>query len=453
MAATSVSNNNNDSAGSSSSNLQNGQKHISISQPTNADQHATGSFYFLTAQAAHAIPNYQYKGEDQSLLYQYILSPLAQFLVDRCTPRTIAPNSITLVGLCLMVLAYGIFWWYVPTLQISDYDSLPRWIFLYNAVAMLIYQTLDNMDGKQARKTKSSSPLGLLFDHGCDAINSMFGSANWIVAMGLNPVDDAWLSFVIVVGPYALFYIATWEEYYTGELILPIFNGPNEGLFGGAMLSLTTYMYGPEYWISHSWCDDFLFPMISATQLVSPESLNSIQLRNADLLVLVAFLGFVHEMVSKSASVIRTFGMQAFLDILPFYGVSLATLVIGYCDKNIWVDMPRTSLHLIGCLMVEMVTELMKAHISAQKFQPFQRWINLPLLVLAGIVVRTTMLGQETPSWTKDYLIIYSTAACTYFAMKLAIVIDEICRVLNIWCFDIVTPRPAIESYNSKKVV
>jgi ethanolaminephosphotransferase len=32
-------------------------------------------------------------------------------------------------------------------------------------------QTIDNLDGKQARRTKSSSPLGLLFDHGCDALN------------------------------------------------------------------------------------------------------------------------------------------------------------------------------------------------------------------------------------------------------------------------------------------
>lgn len=414
-------------------------------------QHST-AYYFLTVEAAQAIPNYQYKGEDRSLLYQYILSPLAQFLVDRCTPSTMAPNTITLSGLCLMVLAYCIFWWYVPTLHIENLDTLPRWIFLYNAAAMLTYQTLDNMDGKQARKTKSSSPLGMLFDHGCDAINSIFGSANWIVAMGLNPMEDALLSFIIVLGPYAIFYIATWEEYYTGELILPIFNGPNEGLFGGAMLSLTTYFYGPEFWQSQSMFQTILVPILSATQIVSAEYLDTIALRNADVLVIVAGMGFIQEILGKSASVMRTFGSRAFLDILPFYGVCLATLVVGYCDKHIWLDMPRTSLHLIGCLVVEMVTELMLAHITAQKFQPFQRWINLPLLVLTGIVVRTTTLGQETPAWTSDFLTIYATAACTFFAMKLAIIIHEICQVLNIFCFDIVTPRPATANNTGKKL-
>jgi ethanolaminephosphotransferase len=37
-------------------------------------------------------------------------------------------------------------------------------------VAILTYTNLDCIDGKQARRTGSSSPLGQLFDHGCDAI-------------------------------------------------------------------------------------------------------------------------------------------------------------------------------------------------------------------------------------------------------------------------------------------
>lgn len=39
------------------------------------------------------------------------------------------------------------------------------------AVSIIIYQNLDNIDGKQARRTKSSSPLGMLFDHGSDAVS------------------------------------------------------------------------------------------------------------------------------------------------------------------------------------------------------------------------------------------------------------------------------------------
>jgi len=36
------------------------------------------------------------------------------------------------------------------------------------------YQNLDNVDGKQARRTGNSTPLGMLFDHGCDAFGLIF---------------------------------------------------------------------------------------------------------------------------------------------------------------------------------------------------------------------------------------------------------------------------------------
>ena len=410
------------------------------------DSSSESPYYYLTAEAAAAIPKFQYRGEDRSLLYKYVLSPLAQYLVDHWTPSTLAPNSITLLGLVLMGAAYGFVWYHVPTLEVEnqDFEGIPRWIFLYNCVAMLVYQTLDNMDGKQARKTKSSSPLGLLFDHGCDAVNSIFGSANWIVAMGLNPWNHSLLCWFLVVGPYALFYIATWEEYYTGELILPIFNGPNEGLVGGAMLSLTTYFYGPQFWQGYSAFDQVILPILSL--VVAPEMAQSLRIQNCTLQGLVTFVGISQEVILKSLHVSRKYGIHSLRDSAPFFAVSFATLLIGWCDKGIWIELPRTSLHLYACLSVEMVTELMRAHIAHQKFEPFRRWINYPLFLFAAVVVICTALGYEKPSWTKDYITIYTTAACTYLAMKLAIVIDEICRVLNIWCFDIVTPRTRIRS-------
>jgi hypothetical protein len=35
-----------------------------------------------------------------------------------------------------------------------------------------MYQSLDAIDGKQARRTGMAGPLGEMFDHGCDAINT-----------------------------------------------------------------------------------------------------------------------------------------------------------------------------------------------------------------------------------------------------------------------------------------
>jgi ethanolaminephosphotransferase len=47
----------------------------------------------------------------------------------------------------------------------------PWWCYM-EAASYLIYRILDELDGKQARRTGNSSPLGLLFDHGCDSMTA-----------------------------------------------------------------------------------------------------------------------------------------------------------------------------------------------------------------------------------------------------------------------------------------
>lgn len=50
--------------------------------------------------------------------------------------------------------------------------QIPRWAYAVNALSLFVYQTLDALDGKQARRTGSASPLGEIFDHGCDAFST-----------------------------------------------------------------------------------------------------------------------------------------------------------------------------------------------------------------------------------------------------------------------------------------
>jgi len=45
-------------------------------------------------------------------------------------------------------------------------------MYFFTALGLFIYQSLDAIDGKQARRTKTSSPLGELFDHGCDSVST-----------------------------------------------------------------------------------------------------------------------------------------------------------------------------------------------------------------------------------------------------------------------------------------
>lgn len=82
---------------------------------------------------------------------------------------------------------------------------------------------LDGTDGKQARRTGSSSPLGELFDHGLDswatlflpvALFSIFGRSD---PYGVNASRMYGFLWVILVS----FIVSHWEKYNTGILFLP----------------------------------------------------------------------------------------------------------------------------------------------------------------------------------------------------------------------------------------
>jgi ethanolaminephosphotransferase len=324
-----------------------------------------------------------------------------------------------------MIVSYSTLWYYAPL--VDNYASLdedaerviiPRWVFLYQACAMLIYQTLDNMDGKQARKTNSSSPLGLLFDHGCDAVNVIFGTAGWILGLGLTFRDDPVHCVSLIAGTFSMFYIATWEEYYTGEMILPLINGPTEGVFGGALVSLTTFLYGMEFWQS-----------TSVATALGLNDLLPFELRNADLNVALALFGMLREGMSRSIFVYRRHGgMQTMVAQLPLW----ILFVAGPLGSRFWFRMPRTTIHLGSGLMVEAVTQMMLDHITEQPFNPLlrQRFLFLPLVALL-------LCCPEANETTDILVLVYTTAVWTYLFVKIRLVVHEICVTLNLKCFDI----------------
>jgi ethanolaminephosphotransferase len=147
------------------------------------------------------------------------------------------------VGLLLQLIAFMCVVGHAPTLT----DAPPAWTALVAACALFAYSTLDNMDGKQARKTGSSSPLGLLFDHGCDAVNAaMLGP--WILA-GLVQADFAtWKPYALFVMTTLPFFVATWEEFHVGKFVLPVINGPSEGLMLAVSFFVCTWWFGTALW-------------------------------------------------------------------------------------------------------------------------------------------------------------------------------------------------------------
>jgi ethanolaminephosphotransferase len=115
-------------------------------------------------------------------------------LIPASPLHSCSPNTITLIGLLVQVSALAFAYTLAPSFEISTSPWAP-YAAVWSAASLFIYSTLDNMDGKHARRTGSSSPLGLLFDHGCDAINA--GMVGWaIFALQTGSGADSWTTFV-----------------------------------------------------------------------------------------------------------------------------------------------------------------------------------------------------------------------------------------------------------------
>src|ERR1700709_2090615 len=108
-----------------------------------------------------------------------------------------------------------------------------------------MYSTMDNVDGKQARRTGTSSGLGELFDHGIDSLNCTLASLCETAAMGLGTSRAGIFTALI---PCLPMFFSTWETYHTHTLYLGYFNGPTEGLIIAASIMLISGWYGPSVW-------------------------------------------------------------------------------------------------------------------------------------------------------------------------------------------------------------
>lgn len=80
----------------------------------------------------------------------------------------------------------------------------------------------DGVDGKQARRTNSSTPLGELFDHGLDSWACIFFVATVysIFGRGDSGVGVTTLYYILWVVLFS-FILSHWEKYNTGILFLP----------------------------------------------------------------------------------------------------------------------------------------------------------------------------------------------------------------------------------------
>ncbi|XP_043867267.1 cholinephosphotransferase 1 isoform X2 [Drosophila mojavensis] len=195
----------------------------------------------LSPQQLRKLSEHKYSCFSASLL-DPLLQPWWNWLVAQ-TPLWLAPNLITIVGLILNIVTTLILICYSP----NGVEPPPRWTCFLCALGLFVYQSLDSIDGKQARRTNTSSPLGELFDHGCDSISTIFVALSACISCQLGHYPN-WLFFQCFCA-IALFYCAHWQTYVSGTMRFGRID-VTEAQFSIIAIHLVSAILGPEIWLT-----------------------------------------------------------------------------------------------------------------------------------------------------------------------------------------------------------
>jgi ethanolaminephosphotransferase len=384
----------------------------------------TSGHVYISEEALENLKYYKYASIDKSLISKYILRPYWEWMTT-LFPLWMAPNLITLCGLGFIIVNVILAIIYVPDLL----GPGPSWLYFSFAAGIWFYSTFDNVDGKQARRTGTSSPLGELFDHGVDALNCSLGALIQAAGMGFG---HTWYTVFLIALTTIPFYFSTWEEYHTGVLYLGYINGPTEGLLISCTILILSGVFGPQFWF-RTLSDVFGSQMSDTLTL-------------ADLLVMgMTFLLVTTQLPASLYGVYvacqrkGTSFSTAIAQLFPM-GVYLAA-TIGWILSPYSVLLERQ--HLIwftitvGLVFGRMATKIILAHLTRMPF-PWFTFMMLPLVV-GSILVNAPYLGVTILSADGEvyYLAAFSLFALLAYGHWAWLVIDRFCKHLNIRCLSI----------------
>lgn len=351
---------------------------------------------YFTPSEIEIAKNYKYNGTDDSIAVKLFLRHYWDWLIE-FVPLNIPPNTITFIGFLFEVFSFLV----SAIFSYGFHEALPGPICILNGICLFIYQTLDNLDGRQARRTGMSSPLGQFFDHGCDAITGVLEMMK--VGASLSLLCNSFM-FQIVFLMSIGFYITSWQEYSTGSFYLGVLNGPDEGLL---FLSILHIIVG----------------FIREVGEIANYSLFKICF---DLSMIIT-IGFILYDVYNKSKADPSKITPALLSLCPFL-VSCILLIINY------VKMPTKEsssfIFLTGLLIEFQGQQLIVGHLVGR--DPFKQ-IDFSIYVLWALLI--VPLFQEMKNWYWIFLCFVLFGFVIFFDFR---VILGLSHGLNIPVFTVV---------------
>ena len=351
----------------------------------------------LTLENLETIKNFKYVGKDNSIFYACFLSPCLNFLIN-FVPTNLAPNVITLASFACNILSF-----YVTYLEVgNDYEmELSRNTCLMQAIIHFSYLALDNLDGKQARKTGTSSAYGMLLDHGCDVFTNIIVCFNMSHLLMLG--DSDFFSPLYFMALLPGFYALTYQEYVFGELTLGYCNGADEGNVLVSLFSFMGFLFGSEIY-----------------------SRNFLGFTLGHFIALLTFiLSILTIIVSSLLTILRKAGYKAFIKALydwaPLYQIIICPFMTLIFSKYYYSEYFTIIMVTLSAMFAVQTLNLQISILIKEKVN-----FSLMVLIANGAIVFTYFCSNE-----KLFILIYAFVCIGLFTEIALIVVVRSIEILN----------------------
>ncbi|XP_043501830.1 cholinephosphotransferase 1 isoform X3 [Polistes fuscatus] len=324
------------------------------------------------------LSEHKYSCTTNSLLDAF-LQPWWDWLVSK-VPLWLAPNLITVLGLIVNIVTTLILVYYSPDAKVEA----PRWACFLCALGLFIYQSLDAIDGKQARRTGTSTPLGELFDHGCDSISTVFVALSACIAVQLG-YYPTWMFFQCFCA-MTLFYCAHWQTYVSGSLRFGKVD-VTEAQFTIIAIHLISAIFGPRIWmmeLPYTGTEVKIFPLWAAVGI-------AILLAQSSISVILA------GGVGKNGSTVA--GTSVLSPIIPFsFVVVPAFIIYRKSAEHVYENHPALYILAFGMVAAKVTNRLVVAHMTKNEMQYLDSSLIGPAMLF---------LNQYFNFFIKEYYVLW----------------------------------------------
>ena len=381
----------------------------------------------LTIDGVENIAQHKYKPGHYTYL-DNILDPFWMY-VTNLLPMSMAPNLVTAMGGLHCALSYVVLWYHSPNLD----KPIPVWTIRFAGLCTLLYYTFDCMDGKQARRTGNSTPLGQLFDHGfdclcllahvsCTAGYLMIGGSHWYLAFQTSL--------------QLIFFMAQWEEYYTDILPHAMGNwfGVTEINYGTGLFAIfNSFIDRERFWLST--VQDVLLPGCKIRRHTIASAIANVQMRHFGLslwflALLVTFVGFIIRVLTHENVVKNRMQLSAVSKLFTPFLISIGPFVLPthvLCNETRYVSIAT------GLLFSLLTKKMIVFSMAKMTYATFQMEI-LPL----AFIFMWIRYDDNITDRGATVLLCGLSAWYSYRMLKwVSKAIDQICKRLDILCFRI----------------